>query len=288
MGLPATKPSGQFTALATRLNVDEGEAKSLIKNMLMAAKKDRQGNEVAATDTEVMTFVAIANEYHLNPLTKEIHAFNNRGAIQAIVSVDGWLKIINNHPQFDGMEFSDEVGANGELISIVCRIFRKDRSRPTEVVEYMNECRGISEPWKKWPSRMLRHKATIQAARYAFGLSNIIDEDEADRYKNAKDVTPDSTPQLDRPSTSLKQAMPEVRQEHHNEPATINQSGPDFGLPSIVKTLIDSINCCNTPDELTRCGSDIQEVTMNHPDVNFHEARRAYGIKSRALSGQES
>jgi len=32
---------------------------------------------------------------------------------------------------------------------------------------------------------MLRHKATIQAARYAFGLSGIIDPDEAERFEQA-------------------------------------------------------------------------------------------------------
>lgn len=31
--------------------------------------------------------------------------------------------------------------------------------------------------------RMLRHKVTIQASRYAFGLSGIIDPDEADRMQ---------------------------------------------------------------------------------------------------------
>ena len=34
---------------------------------------------------------------------------------------------------------------------------------------------------------MLRHKATIQAARYAFGLSGIYDEDEAQRMRAAKE-----------------------------------------------------------------------------------------------------
>ena len=82
-------------------------------------------------------------------------------------------------------------------MAITCRIYRKDRSRATEVTEYLGECRGSSEPWKKWPVRMLRHKATIQCARYAFGLSGIIDEDEADRYRSTnveRDVTPQREP----------------------------------------------------------------------------------------------
>ncbi|WP_208431614.1 recombinase RecT, partial [Bartonella doshiae] len=42
-----------------------------------------------------------------------------------------------------------------------------------------------SDPWKKYPARMLRHKATIQCARYAFGFSGIYEEDEAARIHEA-------------------------------------------------------------------------------------------------------
>lgn len=183
-------PSGQSTALASiasRLSIDPNEMQSIVMNTLVAAKKNQQ-----VTNEELVTFLAIANEYKLNPLTKEIYAFANRGAIQPIVSIDGWLKIINSHPQFDGMEFEDSIDANGILKAITCRIFRKDRQRHTEVTEYLNECQGTSDPWKKWPARMLRHKAAIQAARYAFGLSGIVDPDEADRINSSseRDVTP--------------------------------------------------------------------------------------------------
>ncbi|MGQ7249560.1 phage recombination protein Bet [Halomonas sp. V046] len=181
-----------FQMMATRLSVDPETVQNLMTQTLMKAK----GGQQQVTHEELMVFMSIANEYRLNPLAKEIYAFNNRGAIQPIVSIDGWLKIINTHPQFDGMEFDDKLDNQGGLLAITCRIFRKDRSRATEVTEYLNECRdqsGKSEPWKKWPVRMLRHKATIQCARYAFGLSGIIDEDEADRYRSTnleRDVTP--------------------------------------------------------------------------------------------------
>lgn len=178
-----------FQMMATRLSVDPETVQNLMTQTLMKAK----GGQQQVSHEELMVFMSIANEYRLNPLAKEIYAFNNRGAIQPIVSIDGWLKIINGHPQFDGMEFDDKLDSSGNLMAITCRIFRKDRSRATEVTEYLQECAGTSEPWKKWPVRMLRHKATIQCARYAFGLSGIIDEDEADRYSSTnveRDVTP--------------------------------------------------------------------------------------------------
>src|SRR5690606_21577300 len=90
----------------------------------------------------------------------------------------------------------------GKLSAVTCRIFRKDRSRHTAVTEYLNECAGTSEPWKKWPARMLRHKAAIQCARYAFGLSGIVDPDEAERIASVTRTERDVTPKAVAPALS--------------------------------------------------------------------------------------
>ena len=182
----AQQQQNPFQMMAGRLSVDPDTVQNIMVQTLMKAK----GGNAQVSHEELMVFMSIANEYRLNPLAKEIYAVNNRGAIPPIVSIDGWLKIINSHPQFDGMEFNDHLDGQGQLTAITCKIYRKDRARPTEVTEYLGECKGTSAPWEKWPARMLRHKATIQCARYAFGLSGIIDEDEADRIKSTmKDVS---------------------------------------------------------------------------------------------------
>lgn len=188
---PAQQPRNTALAsLAARFNINEQEVHNIVMRTLVSAKDNQQ-----PTNEEFVTFLAIASEYKLNPLTKEIYAFSNRGTVQPIVSIDGWLKIINSHPQFDGMEFQDSLDANGNLISVTCSIYRKDRSRPTQVTEYMAECAGRSDPWKRWPARMLRHKSAIQGARYAFGLSGFFDPDEADRIQSTeKDITPNQSP----------------------------------------------------------------------------------------------
>src|SRR5436190_3027820 len=143
------------------------------------------------TNEMLIAFLSVANEYELNPFTREIYAFPNKnGGIQPIVSIDGWLKLINRHPQFDGMEFVDHLtGEDAQLYAVTCKIYRKDRSRPTEVTEYMDECKRPTDPWKGMPKRMLRHKAAIQAGRYAFGFAGIQDEDEA-RDVIAREVGP--------------------------------------------------------------------------------------------------
>jgi len=133
-------------------------------------------------DEEFAAFLLAAHQYDLNPVTREIFAFPKKGGgIQPIVSVDGWFKLANANPAFDGVEYEDKFDPNGKLTAITCRIYRKDRNRPTAVTEYMSECVRPTEPWQKWPARMLRHKAFIQCARTAFGFAGIIDQDEAER-----------------------------------------------------------------------------------------------------------
>ena len=181
--------SNQIAVMAQRLNIVESELESVVRKTIMPDSK-----KVTVSNEQFVSFMAVANEYNLNPLVKEIYAFPAKGGgIQPVVSIDGWIKIITNHPDFDGMEFVDDNDIEGVLISVTCIIHRRSMTRPISATEYMAECDRGTEPWKKWPRRMLRHKATIQAARYAFGISGIIEPDEAERFKEArviKDITP--------------------------------------------------------------------------------------------------
>ena len=80
----------------------------------------------------------------------------------------------------------------------------------------MNECfNGNKEPWKRWPRRMLRHKAYIQGARIAFGFSGIYDEDEAQRIVEAQAVEVNNIkPEVEEPkSLSEQEAAPRVEPE---------------------------------------------------------------------------
>ena len=142
-----------------------------------------------ATDDELLALVVVANEYRLNPLTKEIYAFPAKGGgIVPVVSIDGWVSMVNDHPAMDGMEF-EEHHDEGKLAAITCKLWRKDRSRPISVTEHLSECKRPTDPWKM-EHRMLRHKALMQCARYAFGFSGVTDEDEAADTPGMRDVTP--------------------------------------------------------------------------------------------------
>lgn len=159
----------QLALMTENLNmkgVDEGNLYQTLKATVFKDAKD---------DSQLATLMIVANQYGLNPFTKEIYAFPSRGAVIPIVSVDGWTRIINDNPNCDGIQFSQDDE------SATCTIYRKDRSHPTVVTEYLAECKMNTDPWKKYPKRMLRHKALIQCARVAFGYSGIYDEDEAKR-----------------------------------------------------------------------------------------------------------
>lgn len=163
--------SNALTTLSSKLATRFGMAEDaeLITTLKQTAFKSRE----PASDAQLTALLVIANEYGLNPFTKEIYAYpDQHKGIVPVVGVDGWIRIVNEHPQFDGIEFD----ATPEAVT--ARIYRKDRSRPTIVTEYLDECRRNTDPWKNMPRRMLRHKALMQCARVAFGFA-LHDDDEA-------------------------------------------------------------------------------------------------------------
>ncbi len=169
---------GVMNAMAQRFNMDPRAFEQTIMGTLMPAN-------VTVSREMVAAFLLVAHQYGLNPFTKEIFAFPAKGGIQPVVSVDGWAKLINEHPQFDGMDFADTFD-EGKIVAITCKMHRKDRTHPVCVTEYMSECRRDTPTWKQWPVRMLRHKSMIQAARYAFSFAGIMEPDEAERMVEAE------------------------------------------------------------------------------------------------------
>ena len=127
------------------------------------------------SEAQMTALLIVAQQHGLNPWTKEIYAFPDKNnGIVPVVGVDGWSRIINEHPMFDGMDFQMDDD------SCTCRMFRKDRSHPISITEYASECRRSTGPWISHPKRMLRHKAMVQCARMAFGYAGIYDQDEAE------------------------------------------------------------------------------------------------------------
>lgn len=167
-----------LTKFSERFNV---EPTKMLETLKATAFKGNVSNE------QMIALLIVADQYQLNPFTKEIYAFPDKNnGIVPVVGVDGWSRIINEHPQFDGMSFDMASDAS----ECTCTIYRKDRAHPIQVTEYMVECKRANVgPWMSHPRRMLRHKTMIQASRLAFGFVGVYDQDEAERIIE-KDITP--------------------------------------------------------------------------------------------------
>lgn len=181
--------------LAKRLGMGS-DGQGLTETLKLTCFRQR-GNDIV-TDAQMEALLIVAEQYGLNPFTKELFAFSDKGAIVPVVSVDGWSRIINENPAFNGMEFrySEEIVTmpRGKPCPAWCEVvlYRKDRDRPTVVREYLDEVyqapRGQNAydgPWQSHTKRFLRHKTLIQGARIAFGFAGIYDEDEAHRIIDA-------------------------------------------------------------------------------------------------------
>ncbi len=167
------------------------------------------------SNAQMNALLIVASQYGLNPFTREIYAFPDKDkGIVPIVGLDGWLRIMNEHPQFDGYEMresekivsiDDDARPCPEWMEAV--IYRKDRTRPVVVREYLDECyrppfQGNtngrtwkkSGPWQSHTKRFLRHKTLIQGARIAFGFAGIYEEDEGQRVIEARVIESEALP----------------------------------------------------------------------------------------------
>lgn len=210
----------QINQLATRFDLPQSEE---LYNVLKATafKGD-------VSDAQLSALLIVAGQFGLNPWTKEIYAFpDKKNGIIPVVSVDGWARIINSHPAFDGMEFrfADDMvmmdGANCLAPAWTeCVIYRKDRAHPTIIREYLDEVYKapfkpkdggytVAGPWQTHPKRFSRHKAMIQCARMAFGFGGIYDDDEASRI--AESATP-PVKVIDPSTGEISKALPAMAQ----------------------------------------------------------------------------
>ena len=270
--LTTTTPQPRASALAVMAEKYHVEPSKLLDTLKNTVFRN-------ATNDELLALVVVSNEYGLNPLTKEIYAFPAKGGgIVPVVSIDGWIRMMNDHPQFDGIDYEFQHDEQGRLISCTSIIYRKDRSHPTRVTEYLSECRRNTEPWKM-ESRMLRHKATIQGARVAFGFSGITDEDEAAAtpgLANARDVTPARSVPIDPfAEVSAESVAPVVEAEVVEQPA--KDDPMDDGQ---LVDFLDMVQGCENAASLTKL---VTAANAGFQDAKQTIAKRAINSKAKEL-----
>ena len=128
--------------------------------------------QIAVPAKTILALLRVAKQYELDPLQEEVLLIQYDDHWQVSISVDGWIKLINRHPAFAGMSFTESPQTDQGLpLWMECTIYRSDRSVPTTAREYLAEVRNDSDIWKKMPRRMLRHRTLQQCARLAFAIN---------------------------------------------------------------------------------------------------------------------
>lgn len=217
LAAPAVQGQGVFhrnalSALTEQLGMtDYNELAGILKNTIMPK----------SSDEEMAAFALVCSTYKLNPLTREVYAFPTKaGGIMPMIGIDGWLKIAHSHPDYAGMGWAEGAEDNDRWCE--CTVWLKSTpEHPVTIREYLSECRQASSPvWAQRPKRMLRHRATIQAIRYALGISGVSDADDWQEQGFEGSMHPstpggyaetglrDVTRKVDEPSFLQKEAVP--------------------------------------------------------------------------------
>ena len=146
--------SNAIAVIAQNTGATQDEVTDILKNMIVSAK---QQHGAQATNAELAVVAGVCSTYKLNPLVREAHAFISGGKLSVTIGIDGWIKIMNRQENFDGVEFEDKFDDTGKMISVTTKIYTKNRSHPTCVTEYMDECYQEKSPaWQKFKKRVER------------------------------------------------------------------------------------------------------------------------------------
>lgn len=143
--------------------------------------------QIAVPAKSILTLLRMAKQYELDPLQEEVLLTQYDDHWQVSISVDGWIKLMNRHPAFAGMSFTESPETDQGLpLWMECTIYRSDRAIPTTVREYLTEVKTDSDIWKKMPRRMLRHRTLQQCARLAFAINPLEAQIEKQQSEKSK------------------------------------------------------------------------------------------------------
>lgn len=297
---------------AQRFSIDPAKLLPILKATAFQVK----GGEVS--DEQMAALLVVSDQYGLNPFTKEIFAFpDKQNGIVPVVGVDGWSRIINDHPQADGIEFrySDEILTlpDAQPCPAWCEvvIFRKDRGHPTVVREYLEECyrpafqrqdgSKVKGPWQTHTRRFLRHKALIQGARIAFGFGGIYDEDEATRIVEAQVIRVEEEAPLRgtaalaaarerakaaETASEAPSAAPEAPAPAAAAPGSAPVAQPETAeaIAGRIADAVAFLDSCDTIEEISLFADDpdTPEAVRAHPDFARAVAARIEKLKAKS------
>jgi len=166
-----------------------------------------------------LQLLRLADKYQLDPLANEVGIFQHDDATQsAYITIDGWSKLINQHPQYAGMSLRESSELTNEIPNwMECTIYRNDRILPIVIKEYFQEVRTHHASWYQMPRRMLRHRVIQQCARLALGISAAEFHTDAQQPGSTNHETPQETTKQSR-SEYLKEKLKDKNKDQHPSP----------------------------------------------------------------------
>lgn len=120
-----------------------------------------------ATAEELTMFIEHCKGTGLNPFKREIWFIKTKVGVQIMTGINGFYAIANSHPQYDGCE-TEVIEEGNRIIKAVCKVFRKDRSRPTIAEAYWDEYAKNFGNWNVMRRVMISKCAEAMAHRKAF------------------------------------------------------------------------------------------------------------------------
>jgi len=146
-----------------------------------------------ATVPQFRMFIEVCKRTGLDPFLKEIWFVPGVGVM---AGRDGYLRVANEHPMFDGMETKVERDAQSKPVKATCSVYRKDRSHPITCEAYYNEYKKAGNVWQTYPSAMISKVAEVLALKRSFSINGVVTEEEigeqeptrAEKVQAAKEV----------------------------------------------------------------------------------------------------
>jgi hypothetical protein len=148
------------------------------------------GQHQGITPYTQVQLLRLASKHLLDPFSDEISIMETKEGFLPFITIDGWAKLMNQHPQYAGMSLREPTESNSQLPAwMECTIYRNDRILPVVVKEYLEEVMTNHPSWQQMPRRMLRHRVIQQCARLAFGISAQEGVTVENNHKNITEVT---------------------------------------------------------------------------------------------------
>ncbi len=166
-------------------------------------------------------------------------------------------------------------------------MYIKGREHPIRVPERYSECKRETDPWRTMPFRMLRHKAFMQAARVAFSLGGLFDEDEARdvidvQVTSAHTLPPGGNAEKVKRLVNAKQI---VENQNFTPPAELPPVNPDTGEEGNANDAAQAETATDPVAETTTKSEPAPMTPLEQFIATLDETAEALGV-DKAKAGQ--